>query len=62
MSLGVEKYVDKEMSEYIIETFAKFSDKLNEIVGYTDYLLNVYKNASESIEAHNQMSRYGENA
>ena len=59
---GKVRYVDKEMSEYIIETFAKFSDKLNEIVGYTDYLLNVYKNASESVEAHNQMSRYSENA
>ena len=54
-------WVDKNMHEYINSKFNSFSDKLNEIVGKTDFPLNVYKNATQSKQSHEQMSRTSEN-
>ena len=56
------KYVDKEMYEYINDIFDSFSDQLNQVIGKSDFLLNVFKNASESTESHTQLSRTNENA
>ena len=54
-------WVDKNMHEYINSKFNSFSDKLNEVVGKTDFPLNVYKNATQSKQSHEQMSRTSEN-
>ena len=43
-----ERYVDKEMNEDINEIFDLFSEVLNSVVGHTEFLLNVYRNASYS--------------
>ena len=56
-----EVYVDKEMNAFINEFYDSFSEKLNQVIGYTPFPLTVYKNASESTEAHTQLSRFGEN-
>ena len=58
----VVRYVDKEMNGYINDIFDSFSEKLNEVIGKSDFLLNVFKNASESTESHTQLSRSRENA
>ena len=54
-------WVDKNMHEYINSKFNSFSDKLNEIIGTTEFPLNVYKNATQSKQSHEQMSRTSEN-
>ena len=59
-SKGV-KYVDKEMNEYINKLFESFSDKLNVVIGRTDFPLNVFKNATESTDGNTQLSRKDEN-
>ena len=56
------RYVDKDMSEFINDIYDSFSDKLNEVIGKSDFLINVYKNATESTDSHTQLSRIGENA
>ena len=56
------RYVDKEMYDYINYKFDLFSDELNRVVGYSPFLLNVYKNASESTQSQTQISRWEENA
>ena len=58
----VVRYVDKEMNGFINDIFDSFSDLLNEVIGKSDFLLNVFKNASESTESHTQLSRSNENA
>ena len=58
----VVRYVDKEMNGFINDIFDSFSDVLNEVIGKSDFLLNVFKNASESTESHTQLSRSRENA
>ena len=58
----VVRYVDKEMNGYINDIFDSFSDVLNEVIGKSDFLLNVFKNASESTESNTQLSRSRENA
>ena len=59
---GKEKiWVDKNMFEYINSKFNSFSDKLYEVIGKTNFPLNVYKNATQSKESHTQMSRTAEN-
>ena len=58
----VVRYVDKEMNGFINDIFDSFSDLLNEVIGKSDFLLNVFKNASESTESHTQLSRSRENA
>ena len=58
----VVRHVDKEMNGYINDIFDSFSDELNEVIGKSDFLLNVFKNASESTESHTQLSRSRENA
>ena len=58
----VVRHVDKEMNGYINDIFDSFSDILNEVIGKSDFLLNVFKNASESTESHTQLSRSRENA
>ena len=50
------------MNGYINDIFDSFSDELNEVIGKSDFLLNVFKNASESTESHTQLSRSRENA
>ena len=57
-----EVYVDKEMNKFINDTYDSFSEVLNTVIGYTSFPLTVYKNASESMESHTQLSRTGENA
>ena len=49
------------MFEYINSKFNSFSDKLYEVIGKTNFPLNVYKNATQSKESHTQMSRTAEN-
>ena len=56
------RYVDKDMSEFLNDIYDSFSDKLNEVIGKSDFLINVYKNATESTDSHTQLSRIGENA
>ena len=56
------KYVDKEMNQYINDIVDSFSGVLNRVIGYTPFPLTVYRNASESLESHTQLSRTGENA
>ena len=56
------RYVDKEMNELIANITNSYSDKLKTVVGHTDFLLNVFRNASESTESHTQLSRSNENA
>ena len=56
------RYVDKDMSKFINDIYDSFSDKLNEVIGKSDFLINVYKNATESTDSHTQLSRIGENA
>ncbi len=58
----VVRHVDKEMNGFINDIFDSFSDLLNEVIGKSDFLLNVFKNASESTESHTQLSRSRENA
>ena len=58
----VVRHVDKEMNGYINDIFDSFSEVLNEVIGKSDFLLNVFKNASESTESHTQLSRSRENA
>ena len=58
----VVRHVDKEMNGFINDIFDSFSEKLNEVIGKSDFLLNVFKNASESTESHTQLSRSRENA
>ena len=58
----VVRYVDKEMNEYIQNLYSSFSDQLNRVIGKTDFLLNVFKNASESTDGNTQLSRRNENA
>ena len=58
----VVRYVDKEMNGFINDIFDSFSDLLHEVIGKSDFLLNVFKNASESTESHTQLSRSRENA
>jgi hypothetical protein len=50
------------MNQFINDISDSFSDLLKAVVGKTDFLLNVYKNASESTESHTQLSRLNENA
>ena len=56
-----ERYVDKEMYEYINNIFDSFSDQLNQVIGKSDFLLNIFKNASESTNSDTQLSRTNEN-
>ena len=56
------RYIDKDMSEFLNDIYDSFSDKLNEVIGKSDFLINVYKNATESTDSHTQLSRIGENA
>ena len=56
-----EYYVDKEMNEYINKIFESFSDELNQVIGFTNFSLTVYKNITESRESETQLSRVGEN-
>ena len=56
------RYVDKEINELIANITNSYSDKLKEVVGHTDFLLNVFQNASESTETHTQFSLNNENA
>ena len=56
------RYVDKEMYEFINDIFDSFSFLLSGVMGKSDFLLNVFKNASESTESHTQLSRTNENA
>ena len=58
----VLRYVDKEMNEYIYDLYSQFSDELNRVIGKSDFLLNVFKNASESTDGNTQLSRRNENA
>ena len=58
---GKVYYVDKEMNNYINEMFDSFSNELNQIIGYTPFPLNVFKNITESKESHTQLSRLNEN-
>ena len=58
----VVRYVDKEMNQFINDISESFSDKLQEVIGKTDFLLNIYKNATESLESSTQLSRLSENA
>ena len=56
-----EQFVDINMYVYIKSIEDSFSDILNQVVGHTDFPLNVYKNAQESKQSHEQMSRTSEN-
>ena len=56
------RYVDKEMNKFINDIFDSFSDTLNKVIGKTDFLLNIYKNATESTQSSTQLSRLNENA
>ena len=56
------RYVDKDMNEFIIDIYNSFSDKLNEVIGKSDFLIRVYKNATESNDSHTQISRSNENS
>ena len=58
----VVRHVDKDMYEFIKDITNSFSDILNKVIGKSDFLLNVYKNATESTESHTQLSRSRENA
>ena len=49
------------MNNYINEIFESFAHELNLIIGYTPFLLNVFKNISESKGSHTQLSRSNEN-
>ena len=44
------RYVDKEMNEFINNIFDSFSDKLNEVIGKTDFPLNIglFKRSKEN--------------
>ena len=57
-----EVYVDKNMNKFISDQIDMFSILLEIVFGYTPFPLTVYKNASESLESHTQLSRTGENA
>ena len=54
-------HVDKEMNDYINDIFESFSGELNQVIGYTPFLLKVFKNITESKESHTQLSRSNEN-
>ena len=56
-----EQWVDMNMYLYIKSIEDSYSDTLNQVVGHTDFPLNVYKNAAESKQSHEQMSRTSEN-
>ena len=58
----VVRHVDKEMNGYINDIYSSFSDKLNEVIGKSDFPLNVFKNASESTDYINLLSGRRENA
>ena len=58
----VVRHVDKDMYEYINDFYDSFSPLLDRVIGKSDFLLNVFKNASESTESHTQLSRSRENA
>ena len=55
------RYVDKEMNEYINNIFDSFSDQLQQVIGYTDFAMNIFKNYSESTLSNTQLSRIQEN-
>ena len=47
-------YVDKEMNEFINEKYNSFSEKLDEIIGTTEFPLNIYKIGSISKDSNTQ--------
>jgi 2',3'-cyclic-nucleotide 2'-phosphodiesterase (5'-nucleotidase family) len=58
---GKEIYVDKEMNQYINDKFDSFSDILNQIIGKTDFNLNIYELGSTDRQPSKQLSRINEN-
>ena len=48
------------MNKFINDIFDSFSDTLNKVIGKTDFLLNIYKNATESTQSSTQLSRLNE--
>ena len=59
---NVVRYVDKEMNQFINDISDSFTDKLQEVIGKTGFILNIYKNATESLEYSTQLNIFSENA
>ena len=58
---GNDVYVDKEMNQFINDKFISFSSVLDQTIGHTDFILNIYEPGTTVKEPSKQLSRISEN-
>ena len=56
-----KRLVDNDMYSYILSKLNVYSEKFNEVIGKTDFPLNIFKNSGETKESKDQINQLGEN-
>ena len=55
-----KRLVDNDMYTYILSKLNVYSEKFNEVIGKTDFPLNIFKNSGETKESKDQINQLGE--